>query len=89
MKNDRRGHLGKSDWKNPEVEDYGMGFSGRTGHRYRWKSRGKGTVVGARLNCSEHSNHPVPTSMAEKVGAEQPGPRMEREGYRTYRAQVF
>lgn len=34
------------------------------------------------LDCSEHSNHHVPTSTAEKVGAEQLGPRMEIENYR-------
>lgn len=38
--------LERATGKNPKVEDYGMGFSGRTGHQYRWKSRGKDTVVG-------------------------------------------
>lgn len=53
------------------------------------EEQGQRYCGGARLNCSEHSDHPVLTSMAEKVGAEQPGPRMETEGYRTYRTQVF
>lgn len=68
--------------KNPKVKDYGMGFSGRTGHLYRWKNRCKGTVVGTCLDCSEHSNHHVPTGMAEKVGAVQLGLRMEIENYK-------
>lgn len=66
-----------------------MGFSGRTGHRSRWRSRCKGAVVGTCLDCSAHNNHHVPTGLAEKVGAEQLEPKMEMEGYRTYRGQVF
>lgn len=47
------------------------------------------TVVGTHLDCSKHGSRHVPTSLAEKEGAEQNVLRMEIEGYRNHRAQLL